>query len=112
MAVLEPALTMPNLGFSKRLKGKNCTPMACLLISSYSVQELFKIENHMHSLGRCVCVTDTSEDNLLKLVLSFHCLGAGDPTQVVRLGSKTLYEGNHLASVLRAEYMGVPLPLG
>lgn len=52
----------------------------------------------MHTCMHVTVCVWRSEDNLQELVLSFHCVGSGDQTQVVRPGSKRVYPQSWLAS--------------
>lgn len=45
----------------------------------------------MHTCIHVTVYVRRSEDNLEELVLSFHYMGSGDQTQVIRLGGKPLY---------------------
>lgn len=46
---------------------------------------------HKHTPAHDTAPVWRLEDNSQELVLSFHCMGSGDRTQVIRLGSKRLY---------------------
>jgi hypothetical protein len=41
-----------------------------------------------------------SENNFVKLVLSFHHIGPGDQSQIIRLGGKHFYPLSYLSSLI------------
>lgn len=50
---------------------------------------------------QCIVHVQRSEDNLKDLILTFHHhVGLKDQAQIIRPGSKHLYQQNHLTSLL------------